>query len=116
MNPHPEPDWSAGHRGLCLYVARLLSPVWEVRLLAATGVDIPGLPQQQQQQGGGGGAVLQGPGGLGGQPLGARGLGGGGGGPAHIPRAALEVRGVLALRWLRALRFALPTRKAACAL
>eukprot|EP00798_Chlamydomonas_sp_ICE-L_P007357 gene7357-480_t len=27
INPNPEPDWSSGHRGLCLYVARLLHPV-----------------------------------------------------------------------------------------
>ena len=24
-----EPEWSGAHKGLCMYVARLLQPVWE---------------------------------------------------------------------------------------
>lgn len=32
VNPNPEPDWSAAHRGLCLYIARLLQPVWDMRI------------------------------------------------------------------------------------
>lgn len=27
--PVAEPEWSGGHKGLCLYVGRLLQPLWE---------------------------------------------------------------------------------------
>lgn len=33
VNPHPEPQWSGGHRGLALYVSRLLTPVWDVKVI-----------------------------------------------------------------------------------
>jgi hypothetical protein len=33
VNPNPEPDWSGAHKGLALYVSRLLAPVWEARLV-----------------------------------------------------------------------------------
>lgn len=33
VNPNPEPRWSAAHKGLCLYVSRLLAPVWTARLV-----------------------------------------------------------------------------------
>ena len=39
VNPNPEPDWSSAHRGLCLYVSRLLQPVWEMRLVAPAKSD-----------------------------------------------------------------------------
>ena len=29
-----EPEWSAGYRGLCLYVARCLQPAWEEPVMA----------------------------------------------------------------------------------
>ena len=32
-DPHPEPQWSGGHRGLALYVSRLLTPVWDVKVI-----------------------------------------------------------------------------------
>ena len=34
MNPNPEPDWSSAHRGMCLYISRLLRPVWDQRVAA----------------------------------------------------------------------------------
>jgi len=30
VNPNPEPQWSAAYRGLCLYLTRLLAPVWDM--------------------------------------------------------------------------------------
>jgi nuclear pore complex protein Nup155 len=33
VNPHPEPQWSGAHRGLALYVSRLLAPVWDVKVI-----------------------------------------------------------------------------------
>jgi hypothetical protein len=33
VNPHPEPQWSGAHRGLALYVSRLLTPVWDVKVI-----------------------------------------------------------------------------------
>lgn len=43
VNPNPEPDWSAAHKGLCVYVARLLQPVWENRIVGVAngGLLIP---------------------------------------------------------------------------
>ena len=32
--PVAEPEWSAGYKGLCLYVARVLAPAWEEPVLA----------------------------------------------------------------------------------
>ena len=29
-----EPEWSGAHKGLCMYVARLLQPVWEEAVMA----------------------------------------------------------------------------------
>ena len=37
VNPNPEPDWSSAHRGLCLYVSRLLQPVWDQRVASPKG-------------------------------------------------------------------------------
>ena len=34
-----DPDWSPAHRGLCAYVARLLAPAWDARLLAPSKGD-----------------------------------------------------------------------------
>ncbi len=28
-----EPEWSGAHKGLCMYVARLLQPVWEEAIM-----------------------------------------------------------------------------------
>ncbi len=39
VNPNPEPDWSSGHRGLCLLAHRLLRPAWDRRVAAARGKD-----------------------------------------------------------------------------
>lgn len=36
VNPNPEPDWSAVHRGLCAFVMRLLAPVWEGKIVTAS--------------------------------------------------------------------------------
>ena len=33
--PVAEPEWSGAHKGLCLYVARLLQPVWEESIVAS---------------------------------------------------------------------------------
>eukprot|EP00878_Enallax_costatus_P016050 GHUV01016827.1.p1 GENE.GHUV01016827.1~~GHUV01016827.1.p1 ORF type:complete len:1150 (+),score=458.72 GHUV01016827.1:567-4016(+) len=33
VNPNPEPDWSGAHKGLALYISRLLAPVWDHRLI-----------------------------------------------------------------------------------
>ena len=33
--PVAEPEWSGAHKGLCLYVARLLQPNWEQSVVAA---------------------------------------------------------------------------------
>jgi hypothetical protein len=33
VNANPEPQWSGAHRGLALYVSRLLAPVWDVRII-----------------------------------------------------------------------------------
>lgn len=33
VNPHPEPQWSGAHKGLALYVSRLLTPVWDVKVI-----------------------------------------------------------------------------------
>ncbi|MEW5305512.1 MAG: hypothetical protein WDW36_008046 [Sanguina aurantia] len=43
VNPNPEPNWSAAHKGLCVYVARLLQPVWENRVVgvASGGLLVP---------------------------------------------------------------------------
>jgi len=32
VNPNPEPNWSSAHRGLCLYLTRLLAPVWDMHI------------------------------------------------------------------------------------
>lgn len=32
--PVAEPEWSAGYKGLCLYVARVLQPAWEEPVMA----------------------------------------------------------------------------------
>jgi hypothetical protein len=31
VNPNPEPVWSGAHTGLCVFLRRLLAPVWEAR-------------------------------------------------------------------------------------
>ena len=31
--PVAEPEWSAAYRGLCLYMARVLQPVWEEEIV-----------------------------------------------------------------------------------
>jgi len=36
VNPNPEPDWSAAHRGLCLYITRLLQPAWDQRIVTSS--------------------------------------------------------------------------------
>lgn len=33
VNPNPEPEWSGAHKGLALYVSRLLAPIWEAKLI-----------------------------------------------------------------------------------
>lgn len=33
--PVAEPDWSGAHVGLCLYVGRLLQPLWEDYVIGA---------------------------------------------------------------------------------
>lgn len=35
--PVAEPEWSAAHKGLCLYISRVLQPIWE-RSIATTSV------------------------------------------------------------------------------
>lgn len=37
IDPNPGPVWSAGHRGLCAYVARLLAPVYDKRVAVEAG-------------------------------------------------------------------------------
>lgn len=37
VDPNPGPAWSAGHRGLCLYVSRLLAPVYDKKVAVAAG-------------------------------------------------------------------------------
>ena len=39
VNPNPEPEWSGAHRGLCLYLSRLLLPAWEVRAITPSAAD-----------------------------------------------------------------------------
>lgn len=33
VNPNPEPDWSGAHKGLAVYISRLLAPIWEAKLI-----------------------------------------------------------------------------------
>jgi hypothetical protein len=33
VNPNPEPDWSGAHKGLAVYISRLLAPMWEAKLI-----------------------------------------------------------------------------------
>eukprot|EP00879_Flechtneria_rotunda_P022745 GHRR01024022.1.p1 GENE.GHRR01024022.1~~GHRR01024022.1.p1 ORF type:complete len:934 (+),score=353.75 GHRR01024022.1:671-3472(+) len=33
VNPNPEPEWSGAHKGLALYISRLLAPVWDNKLI-----------------------------------------------------------------------------------
>ncbi|GLC36182.1 hypothetical protein PLESTB_001371300 [Pleodorina starrii] len=42
VDPNPGPSWSAGHRGLCLYVSRLLAPVYDKKVAVASGGKGPG--------------------------------------------------------------------------
>ncbi|KAF8069564.1 NUP155 [Scenedesmus sp. PABB004] len=39
VNPNPEPDWSGAHKGLALYISRLLAPVWEARLITPSAAN-----------------------------------------------------------------------------
>jgi hypothetical protein len=39
VNPNPEPEWSGAHRGLCVYLSRLLLPAWEVRVVTSSAAD-----------------------------------------------------------------------------
>lgn len=38
--PVAEPVWSAAHRGLCLFISRLLHPVWEVSLVKSSNASV----------------------------------------------------------------------------
>lgn len=33
VNPNPEPEWSGAHKGLALYISRLLAPIWDMKLI-----------------------------------------------------------------------------------
>ncbi|GLI65285.1 hypothetical protein VaNZ11_008776 [Volvox africanus] len=35
VDPNPGPYWSTGHRGLCLYISRLLAPVYDKKIVVA---------------------------------------------------------------------------------
>ncbi|KXZ50010.1 hypothetical protein GPECTOR_18g164 [Gonium pectorale] len=54
VDPNPGPAWSTGHRGLCLYVARLLAPVYDKKVAAPAGGGTAG----GKGGAGGGGRVL----------------------------------------------------------
>ncbi|GIL76872.1 hypothetical protein Vretifemale_6406 [Volvox reticuliferus] len=37
VDPNPGPYWSMGHRGLCLYISRLLAPVYDKKIVVVVG-------------------------------------------------------------------------------
>jgi hypothetical protein len=39
VNPNPEPDWSGAHKGLAVYISRLLAPIWEAKLITPSSRD-----------------------------------------------------------------------------
>ena len=41
--PVAEPEWSAAYKGLCLYMARVLQPVWEEEIMVPLSQGSPAL-------------------------------------------------------------------------
>ena len=41
--PVAEPEWSAAYKGLCLYMARVLQPVWEEEIMVPVSQGSPAL-------------------------------------------------------------------------